>query len=189
MSSLIDVIGSYVIGGMILLMLINVNSSVNNAALENLYSGVMQRNVTSTSELIENDIYKIGYRISGNRFSIADSNQINFSADIDNNGTPDIVYYYCGNKSELNGTSNPNDFVLKRVINGVNPGTQSTVSDFKLSYFDSLGQKLDYASLKTQLGMNKIRSLKVYLKCETQELINDHYEAAEWEKTILPKNI
>jgi len=189
MSSWIDIIGSYVIGAMILLILVNLNNSINNSASENLYSNIVQRNVTSTSELIEYDIYKIGYRVSGNKFSIADSNQIKFFADLDDNGAAEIVHYFCGNKSELNGTPNPNDFLITREINSQKPGVDIIVTDFNISYFDSIGKKLDYALLKNQSGMSKIKSLKISLRCESQELINDHYQAAEWKKTILPKNI
>lgn len=189
MSMWIDFIGSYIIGGIILLILFNVNSTISTAASENLHSGIMQRNVTSTADLIEHDIYKIGYRVAGADFAIADSNEIKFSADIDDNGTAEVIHYYCGDKTELNGTFNPNDFLLIREINAVEPGAKTAVVDFNVTYFDSLSQQINYNLLTTQAGMNQIRSLRIKLKCETEDKIDDHYEAAEWEKTMIPKNL
>jgi hypothetical protein len=189
MAVMLDYIGSYVIGGMILLILFNVNSSVQTASSENLYAGIMQKSVTTAAEIIEYDAYKIGYRVSGNKFSLADSNAVKFQADLDDNGTAETVHYYCGNTAGLTSTSNPNDFILNREINSQKPGAQIFVSNFVITYFDSLGQVLNYAALTNQSEMNKIRSIKFNLKCESDELIDGAYEAAEWEKIILPKNI
>ena len=189
MSIWLDLIGSYLIGGMILLILLNLNSTVSTAASENLHSGIMQRNVTSTADLIEHDIYKIGYRVAGAEFAIADSNEIKFSADVDDDGAADVIHYYCGDTTGLNGTNNPNDFLLIREINAQKPGAKTVVVDFNVTYFDSLSQQINFALLKTQAGMNQIKSIRIKLKCETEEKIDDHYEAAEWEKIMIPKNL
>ena len=73
MSDWLDLVGSVVIGGIIILMVINLNMSVNIAATQNLYSNVTQRQVVSSAEVIEHDIYKIGYRVNGDVISKADS--------------------------------------------------------------------------------------------------------------------
>ena len=189
MSNWIDIIGSFMVGSIVILILINLNISINAAAYENLYSGIVQRNVTSAADLIEHDLYKIGFRVSGDKITVADSNEIKFSTDIDNNGVSDEIHYYCGNVEDLKSTYNPGDYLLTRENNKKKPGASIVVVDFKLTYFDSLGQKFDYTALQNQSERNKIKTVGVRLECETEEMIDDHYEAVEWEKTIKPKNI
>jgi len=182
MSAWLDVVGSFVVGGIVILILANLNFSISAAASENLYSGIVQRGLTSATDLIEYDFYKIGYRSSGDKIEIADSNEIKFNCDIDNDGISDELYYFVGDAKSFTETSNPNDFLLTREKNKEKLVASIPVVDFKLTYYDSLGQKIDYALLSSQSERDKI-------KCESADMIEDHYEAVEWEKIIKPKNI
>ena len=189
MSNWLDIVGSIVIGGIVILILTNINVSISAAATDNLYAGVMQRELTSATDLIEHDFYKIGYRNPGTNIVNADSNGIKFNADIDNDGVPDEMNYFLGDKKSFTGTSNPNDFLLTRVKNKETPAASIPVVDFKLTYYDSLGQKIDYTLLSSQPERDKVKTLRIRIKCESADMINDNYEAVEWEKTIKPKNI
>ena len=189
MSDWLDVVGSFVIGGMVILIFANLNISISVAASENLFSGIVQGGLTSATDLIEYDFYKIGYRNSGNNIEIADSNEIKFYSDIDNDGVTDELHYFLGDAKTFTETSNPNDFLLTREKNEEIPAASIPVVDFKLTYYDSLGQKIDYTLLSSQSERDKIKTLRVRMKCESADMIDDHYEAVEWEKTIKPKNI
>ena len=189
MSDWLDVVGSIIIGGIVILIFANLNLSIGVSASENLYSGIMQRGLTSATELIEYDFYKIGYRNSGNKIEIADSNEIKFYSDIDNDGVLDEINYFLGDAESFTETSNPNDFLLTREKNNENPAASIPVVYFKLTYYDSLGQKIDYTLLSSQSERDKIKTLGIRMKCESADMIDDHYEAVEWEKTIKPKNI
>jgi hypothetical protein len=189
MSDWLDIVGSFVIGGMVILILTNLNISISIAASENLFSGIVQRGLTSATDLIEYDFYKIGYRNSGNKIGIADSNEIKFYSDIDNDGVSDELHYFVGDPKTFTGTSNPNDFLLTREKNKEKPAASIPVVDFKLTYYDSLGQIIDYALLSSQSERDKIKTLRIRMKCESADMVDDHYEAVEWEKTIKPKNI
>jgi hypothetical protein len=189
MSAWLDVVGSFVVGGIVILILANLNFSISAAASENLYSGIVQRGLTSATDLMEYDFYKIGYRHSGNKIGIADSNEIKFYSDIDNDGVSDELHYFVGDPKTFTGTTNPNDFLLTREKNKEKPAASIPVVDFKLTYYDSLGQIIDYALLSSQSERDKIKTLRIRMKCESTDMIDDHYEAVEWEKTIKPKNI
>jgi hypothetical protein len=189
MSDWLDIVGSFVIGGIVILILANLNFSISAAASDNLYSGIVQRGLTSATDLIEFDFYKIGYRSSGNKIEIADSNEIKFYSDIDNDGVSDKMHYFVGDPKSFTETSNPNDFLLTRMKNKEKPAASIPVVDFKLTYYDSLGQKIDYALLSSQSERDKIKTLRIRMQCESDGMIDDHYEAVEWEKTIKPKNI
>jgi hypothetical protein len=189
MSDWLDIVGSIVIGGIVILILTNINISNSAAAADNLSAGVMQRGLTSVADLIEHDFYKVGYRNPGSNIVIADSNGIKFYADIDNDGVPDEINYFRSNAESFAETSNPNDYEVTREKNNEIPATSIPVVDFKLTYYDSLGQKIDYALLSSQPERDKIKTLRIRIKCESADMINDNYEAVEWEKTIKPKNI
>lgn len=189
MSNWLDVVGSFIVGGIAVLILTNLNFSINTAASENLYAGIMQRNLTSSVDLIEHDFYKIGYRYSSNKMVIADSNEVKFYGDVDNDGVSDKLHYFVGDPKSYTETHNPNDYIVTRKKNNESSTASIPVVEFKLFYFDSLGQIIDYTSLKNQLDRDKIRTVGVRMKCESAEMIDGKYEAVEWEKTIKPKNI
>jgi hypothetical protein len=189
MSDWLDVAGSFVIGGIVILTFVNLNLTISVSASENLYSGIVQGEVTSAADLLEHDFYKIGYRCSGNIIEIADSNEIVFYSDIDNDGGPDEINYFVGDEESFTETGNPNDFLLTREKNKEKPAASIPVVDFKLTYYDSLGQKIDYTLLSSQAERDKIKTIGIRMKCESADMIDNHYEAVEWEKTIKPKNI
>lgn len=190
MATLIDILTATVIGGAIILMIIGLNSYIDSTSRETYNSNMAQSNLTDFSSTVESDLYKIGYRISGDKMVIADSNQIKFFADLDNNGIADTLHFYLGSTSELTNTSNPNDKLLYRVQNNQTPKSSSAgVVDFKLTYYDSLGATLSYASLNSQTIRNRIKCINVYLKIEALYAIDGVYAGAEWKKIIRPKNL
>ena len=188
MNYLIDIVGSSVIGAIVFLVLMNLNMNMNTSSGENLFLNVAQREATTTSDVIENDFYKIGYRISGEKIAIADSTEIKFYADINNDGNDDSVHYYLGDISELSSTTNPNDRVLYRVEND-SLKTEFFIVGFSLSYCDSSGEEFNYSTLKSSAKREKIRSIDIVAKIESSEPIDGSYQSAGWYKKIAPKNL
>ena len=188
MGYLLDIVGSIIIAGMVVMILLAVN--INNAASSSaiLFTTIEQKNIIDISELIEYDFYKLGYRISDEKISVADSNEIKFYTDIDNNEFADSIHYYLGETTDLSGTTNPNYKPLYRNRND-SLVTEFPVVDFNLSYFDSIGNALDYASLTSSAGRELIKSIKIKIKVESDEMYDDHYRASEWKKKISPKNL
>ena len=190
MGYLLDIVGSFIIAGMVIMILLAIN--INNSASSNviLFTTIEQRKMTDISELIEYDFYKLGYRISGEKIAVADSDEIKFYTDIDNNDITDSIHYYLGETSDYTITVNPNDRLLYRRRNNADSvSTSIPVVDFNLSYFDSIGNALDYASLTSAAGRETIKSIKVEIKVESDEMYDDHYRASEWKKKISPKNL
>lgn len=188
MSYWLDLIGSYIIGGTVILMIVGLNVYISNSAADNLYTNIAQSNITTTNEIIHNDFYKIGYKVPGDKIVIADSNQIKFYSDIDNNGTIDSIYYYTGEISQLTSTQNPNDKLLYRVFNNSSALSSNAVVDFKLIYFDSTGANISYTSLLNQSGRNNIRNIQVFIRVESPVPVDGVYQAAEWQEKIIARN-
>ena len=106
-STLIDLMGSTIIGGLLLLILLN----LNDAAVENnfVYGGeaIAQANLVEVVRLVEHDFRKIGYcrdweKIPDPSKSVlmATQNSIKFLTDDDNDGNLDTIFYQLGSESE-----------------------------------------------------------------------------------------
>lgn len=149
-STILDILGSTLIGGMLLLILFR----VNDATVENnyMYGGelIVQQNLVAVVELIEFDFRKIGYCEDWEKLSnpllyiiSADSNSIKFRTDLDSDGNVDSLWYYSGPVSEIPETPNPRDRYLYRVENDDTPiGTNLGITEFNMIYYDALGNEL-----------------------------------------------
>jgi hypothetical protein len=189
-SYLLDIVGSFIIAGMVVMILlaVNINNSASSSVI--LFTTIEQRKVTDVSELIEYDIYKIGYRIPDEKIAIADSNEIKFYTDINDNDLTDSIHYYLGETTDLTITTNPDDKPLHRNRNNQDSlSTAIPVVDFHLSDFDSIGNTLDYASLTSSAGRELIKSIKIKITVETDEIYDEQYRTSEWKKKISPKNL
>lgn len=174
-SSLIDIIGSTLIGGIILIILFRMNDS----AVENHYinSGelIVQTNLLSVVELLEIDLRKIGYcknweiaPVPGEALLEATDTSITFLTDTPSTSNPfgdgniDTLRYWVGSPydEEVIKTPNPKDRMLYRQINS-EPALYSNmgVTQLKINYFDALGniipiyKLLAYSAEKKPLGV------------------------------------
>ena len=190
MSYLLDIVGSSIIAGLVVLILLTLNINSSASSNDILFTTIEQKKITDVTELIEYDFYKLGYCISGEKISVADSNEIMFYTDIDNNNLTDSIHYYLGEITDLSATTNPNDRPLHRQRNDqVSLHSQIPVVDFQLSYFDSIGNSLDYSSLTSSAGRDLIKSIKIKISVESDEMYDEKYRTSEWKKKISPKNL
>jgi hypothetical protein len=190
MSYLLDIVGSMIIATMVVMILLAVNINTTASSSVILFTTIEQKKIMDVSELIQYDFYKIGYLIPDEKISVADSNEIKFYTDIDNNSSIDTIHYYLGSTYDLSYTTNPNDRPLHRRRNDTDSlSTEIPVVDFNLSYYDSIGNLLDYSALTNSAVRDLIKSIKIKIKVETDELYDDEYRTSEWKKKISPKNI
>lgn len=144
-STMMDMIGSFVVGGLLFLMALRLNASAVEES--SVYNGnlILQQNMTTAVNMIETDFRKIGYcrdwrLISDPSLSIriADSTRLRFWTDLGNDGTLDSLTYYVGSTSELTDTPNPRDRYLYRQENAEAPQRMNLgVTQFQLRYRDA----------------------------------------------------
>ncbi len=188
-STLLDILGSIIVGGLILLILFRLNTS----ATSNLYNNTSEANVQSAmisvGSVLENDFRKIGYckdwtKIPDPSKSIllADTSSIKFLTDVNNDGIVDTLYYYVGPTSALLNTPNPRDRLLYRVVNSETPKSSNVgVTKFKLTYYDSFGN-----TLTTPVNPpGQIQKMQIDLQVENPEPIDSTYVVAFWRQLRL----
>jgi hypothetical protein len=191
MATWLDIVGSIIIGTLVIFLIVKLNYQVSTSSTEITSNGMVQSYLTTISTIMENDLYKIGYRITDpNKLAIADSNRFSYKADVYNDGTPDSVRYYLGSTSQVKFGSNPNDRPLYKKINGGNEMIMGIIRNCKFSYFDSTGRQISaYANPTNPDTLRKVRIVQVYIKCESPYLINNYFQTAEYSRKIKPVNL
>lgn len=188
-SSMLDVVGSIVIGCLFFLLLFNLNSSTTANTYNFNNDVIVQENLVATIEVLEYDLRKIGYcedplKIPNPAKSIlyADSTEIKFLTDVDFNGTVDTLRYYLGPVSELTSTPNPNDRMLYRVVNGVKQGVNLGVTHFKMKFFGALNEELPLPRTLVPTG---IQSMQIDIRVENTSAYESEYQYAFWREIRL----
>ncbi len=182
MSILLDIFASTIIGGLIMLMLINFNIFQSNTRFASDSELQLQQNAKTLAEIINHDLRKIGYSYSNTSFIEADSEKISFFSDIDRNGSMDIVSYFLGDSSEVTGTTNPKDRILYRVVNSDTiKGPSLGLTKAKFSYLDEV-----YTETTT---LTDIKYVRAELWVESIEPVSEEYLFTYWEMTINPRNL
>ncbi|MBK8944851.1 MAG: hypothetical protein IPM32_06200 [Ignavibacteriae bacterium] len=156
-STLLDIIGAMIIGG---LMILSINT-INQTASENSgrYNSdlISQQNLVSIVELLEHDFSRIGYCENPDSIlspeemiTYADSTKIKFWTDIAvskinfrGDGTKEELIYELG--PDVNATPNPNDKLLYRYVSGtVKDASNLGITEFRITYFDNMNNKLSH---------------------------------------------
>jgi hypothetical protein len=182
MNILLDILGASLIGGLVLLLVVNLNAYSTVVKFSSDADLRLQQNAKTIAEIIDDDLRKIGFKYSGTAITQADSNRISFYGDINNDGTIDQVTYYLGNKEDASYTPNPNDRVYYRIVNNDTIGGPTLgLTDLRFSYMNS----------KEQITANpdSIRYVKAEIWVETIQPVDGKYPFTYWEMTINPRNI
>ena len=184
MGSYLNLIGSIIIGGMMLLIINNYHNSLNKNSHERLLDSITIYNASAISKLIEYDFNLMGLRVPSTQTIIktADSSRISFLSDIDNNGNIDSVKYVLSIPDSASGTENPRDRILYRLVNS-EPMRDATlgVTRFRIRYFNSAG------NITTTL--NQIKSFEIILRVESIVPYDTVYSAFYWQTIISPPNL
>jgi len=190
MSQLLDIIGSFITGATIVLVVMNLNFQITTSQRENFFNSISQTEVINVANVVEHDIYKIGFQPStSNIITQADSNKIQFYADIDNDLTAEQVTYSLGTTNDLNGTPNPDDKPIYRKVNAGSTNLVGSAYSFNLSYYDSIGNQLQYGSLASQATRNRIRKVTIDYLYQSPYPVDGNYQTVQWKKTFNPRNL
>lgn len=178
-STLMDLIGSSVVGGILFLMALRLNASA--AETSSIYHGELklQQDLTTLVRIIEYDFRKIGYCNDYRKIAepsaanlYADSMGFKFLTDVDSDGNVDSIYYFLGSPDEVSYTTNPRDRLIYRAVNGEAPqGWDLGVTQLRFTFFDALGDMLTFPISDPR----EIFSMEISLALESQNPQNMEY--------------
>jgi hypothetical protein len=185
MGSWITLIGSIVIGGLVLLSFQSFSNDVNREAYIETMDHIAYGNMDETKRLIEYDFSRIGLGMndpSVAAFTQATATDVTFKMDSDGNGAAETVRYYLSTTAAASATENPNDKFLMRKINNGTAQTMATgLTDFKIQYFDARGNET--ATLAA------IRTLVVSLTMESDYGADADYPKLLWQGRFTPPSL
>ncbi|RJQ47852.1 MAG: hypothetical protein C4534_00500 [Gaiellales bacterium] len=183
MSAVLDLIGSFIIGGLLLMMVLSVNTNVSQFSVQNGMELSSIENMAELTQEIEFDFRKIGYRAPNPSAALVrcDSTMIAFLADLDNNGTADSVVYSLGAPSQVGGTCNPRDRKLLRQVGAQRINSSLGLTSFRLRYFDAAGNLTSTPSA--------VKSIEVSLQVESPFAVDGAYAVSTWNTRIYPRNL
>jgi hypothetical protein len=181
---ILDIIGSIIIAGILMLSIFR----VNNSSTEDLYRGsgnlVAQTNLATVVQILETDFRKIGYCSDWKQIPVpteailsADSISIRYLTDVDKNGIVDTMFYYFDPLTDIPGTPNPRDRFLYSVVNGETPvGVNLGVTQYRMEFFNSLGTKLSFPITDPR----EIYTMQIDITAEDVAAYDEKYQTIFW---------
>jgi hypothetical protein len=166
MSYLLDLIGSVILAGFVIITGLQFSAALSANADAQQATVSVQETTVDLLRSLEYDFRKIGYGVPDGQQVIIDTGatRIKFLSDINRNGTVDSVMWYVGARP---GTfPNPNIIGLYRKVNTGSPVAVAIgVTQFNLRYLDTGGG--------APASMSAIATIEITLKLESANKIQD----------------
>lgn len=184
-SSIIDIITSAVIAGVLLLIALRLNAQANESTTVYNGSVILQQNMTTLVSWIEHDFRQIGYckdwtkiPVPSQSFRKADSTDITFWTDVYNTGNVDSIRWHIGTVTDslVKDTPNPRDRLIYRNVNNKwSRGWNLGVTQFSLTYFD-----YDRKILATPVSNpSLIYEIQISIACESPFKFAEAYRSSK----------
>lgn len=190
-TTILDILGASIIGGILLINLLNVNGNLIENDSIYQHDKNLQIDLVITASTIERDFNLLGYVNSlaavGNNENIFNgtANSIRFRSDIDNNGTIDTIFYFLSDTSALNMTPNPRDMILYRKLNNDIPFVlANNITRFRLTYLDS---QLNEVTPPITLS-SVVNYIRIELRVEDPYAYDNQYSEAIWRRITVSTN-
>jgi hypothetical protein len=187
-STILDIAGSMIIGGFLLIILWRLDDAAVRTNYNNSQELSLQQNLTTSAIILENDFRRIGYCKNyslvptTNAIVSATDTSVSFLTDVNDVGGLNTLSYYAGSTSELGSTPNPRDRFLYRVVDDETPvGVNLGITQFRLVYFDQLGDTL----LAPVTDPSLIASMEINIAVENVAGYDQEYSTAFWRQIRL----
>ena len=182
MDTLLDLLGASFVGGIVILIMVNIYVYSSQKRFASSADLRLQQNAKTLAEIVNNDLRKVGYKYDGTAIAIAQPTEFSFYGDIDSNGTADQVTYLVSDSTQAPGTPNPHDIVLYRVVNGdTSKGPSLGLTKLQFSYKNVWGNITSV--------LDSIKYINVEMWIQTTDPVDGKYPFTYWEMTVNPRNI
>jgi hypothetical protein len=194
MNTIMDLLSSTIIGGMLLLLVLKLNLFMSESGYSSDTELKIQQNTKTLAEIMNSDFRKIGYQYDHTAILTAQPDRFKFIGDLQppgeiGFGTVDTVEYFLEDSTHATGTTNLRDKILVRVLNGTDTIAGPSLGLVKLQF-----SYLDSVSAPTA-DLSKIRYIKTEMWVQPTESRDNFVTGIHdstftyWEFTIYPRNI
>lgn len=188
MSVVFDIISSFVIRGVVIITIIKLMITLNEALYKNTEQVYLNELISAPAQVITSELKLAGYNHSTNpKFLISDTTAMQFYADVNNDGTAETVHFYVAKEAG----STHKILYRKRSNETKELEIARQVDTFYIRYFNSLGVQVNYGTT------NGIKSVFVKLVLESKNTYSSVYSGstdniplkAIWERHFFPQNL
>jgi len=193
MSMILDILGSTIIGGLLLIMALNLIDTTNQFYFGQNDDLIVQENLTTTTEILEYYLRKMGFSVAENDTIIllADSTHLTYLGDMTGDWVPDTVQFYLGSTSGLTATKNPNDRFIYNKVNG-SPSSGAVIGVVTIFSFDYLNQDGALVDVSTSANYIAVKMIRITMQVESGDVYtasatpsSSEYRRAFWQQTRL----
>ncbi len=192
-TTILDIVGATIIGGILLLNLLKLNENVYAVDNSTGHDVNLQVEVVNVANIVDGDFNKIGYCADpmnmndDPKITLADTSSIKIVFDVDKDGDYDTVYYFVSPISTLSNTPNPRDRILYRKVNSDFPYIVSNnITEFKFQYLGALYDTLSAPLVSPGLATY----IKISFRVEDPFAFDEKYSEAFWRRlTVTSKNL
>jgi|UniRef100_A0A7V2ZJX4 hypothetical protein len=189
-TTIIDILGATIIGGIILMNLLNLNQNVVQAESMYGHDKSLQVDVVILATIMDRDFGLLGYcgdytKMDSTAIIYGDSVSVKFLADVDNNGIFDTLYYFTSDTVALSHTPNPRDRILYRQLNSNPPFVvANNITEFNLRYLDTFSNEQPIP-----VNLNTIVNyVRIAFKVEDPFAYDEKYTEALWRRLTVTAN-
>ena len=193
MSSTIDMVGAAILFGVLILTVARIQGNLNSTMYQNTFNVSTQAQAVALARVIEYEVQKAGYGVTGLKITVAESQKIAFRGAMSFEGVVDSISYYTGEADT--STTNPDDFRFVRYARSSGPLSQRLgMTQFQIMYYDT-GHTQMTAPVIGAAALRAIRGIKIKFCVEGSEPVIDamtglsSYNNVTWEKLMLPRNL
>lgn len=191
------IVTSFVISGILLLAILAMNLNISRSSTELTMRQITQQRVETVSDFLNYDFPKIGFDTFGkvpDAIKVAESNRIEFESNIDNSGSVEYIQWIFDTSAPVTAGTNPDDYILYRIEDGVATELKTGVTKFHITYFNNNLDSLA-TPVSSQSDRNNIRHIQIKMTIESREKVGEvgasstDYLKSLWDKTFSPKNL
>lgn len=189
-TTIIDLLGATIIGGIVLMNLLTMNQNVVQNESMFGHDKSLQVDVVILATIMDRDFGLLGYcgdytKMDSTAIIYGDSVSIKFLADTDNNGDFDTLYYFTSDTTALSTTPNPRDRILYRQLNSNPPFVvANNITEFNLKYLDTFANEQPIP-----IDLNKIVNyVRIAFKVEDPFAYDEEYTEALWRRLTVTAN-
>ncbi|MEK6572068.1 MAG: hypothetical protein AABZ61_11895 [Bacteroidota bacterium] len=137
MATIVDILLSFVLGGILLVVILTANDITAENAFTLNGDVFVQQMLVSVAQIVEGEVRNMGYNVPDSVAVVMDAQDtsITFLGDLNLDGSIDTVHYYTGAVSEMTNTQNDSDRFLYRKVNSSPRNAVGVVTRFKMRYF------------------------------------------------------
>lgn len=186
MSTHLDIIGSVIIAGMIILNFAFFMGERQDSQIKSVNKVTQQGDISDMSTTMRHDLMKVGFGCDTLKVLCATANEFTFRSDLDNNGKLDTISYrYALGDTSQQLTTSAGGY-LYRIINGRRTrGADLGFVSFGFRYY-SLGTKKELIATTTAAD---VKSIAVAMRVQSAMSSSEGCQYEQSDFTVSPKNL